>query len=190
MSDCISCELFLEHDQRRCPGCGTEQELQKALADEARCSLHPEVQATGTCARCGRFTCVGCAAVDAGVCRSCLELTQRDVRARLDSFTVRIGWVAVVQGLVAPALSFRSGALFWLMAVTGAFSVFFGLLTVARRELWIVGVIAAGLLGLFSFFALFDAPLLGVCLVLTVVQWRLITRSGPLEREVFLLSNQ
>ena len=48
-----------------------------------------------------------------------------------------------------------------------------------------VGHIACGIIGFFSFFALFNAPVLGLCLA--PVQWRLIARSGPLEREAWLL---
>jgi hypothetical protein len=187
--DCVSCGLFLPQGVRRCPGCGVDQDLQPAGSADARCSLHQETQATGTCSRCGRFTCVECSAVDVGVCRSCLDLVHRDVRTRLESVVVRLGWVAVVQGLIAPAIAFRAGdeKLAVLLGGAGLFSVAFGLLTVARREIWIVGPIACGFIGFFSFFALFNAPVLGLCVVLALLQWRLIARTGPLEREAWLL---
>lgn len=187
VSDCISCGLTLPAGARRCPACGTGQELQLAGVNEARCSMHAQTLATAACARCGRFMCVECSAVDAGVCRSCLDLVHREVQGRLASLSARAGWVAVLQGLLGPALAFRSPELFWFTAAIGAFSVVFGLITVARRELWIASAIACGLMGFISFFALVDTPLLVLCLVLAIVEWRLITRAGPLEREAWVL---
>lgn len=189
MSDCVSCGLALPGGVRRCPGCGAAQELLLAQADDARCSLHPETQATGACARCGRFMCVECSAVDAGVCRSCLDLVHRDVQTRLESMVIRLGWVAVVQGLLAPAIAFRAGdeRLAVILGGAGLFSVAFGLVTVARREIWIVGPIACGIAGFISFFAILNVPLLGLCVALALLQWWLIARAGPLEREAWLL---
>lgn len=190
MNDCISCGLTLLSQVPLCPACGTEQSPQLAKSEDARCSIHLETQATGACMRCGRFMCVECAAVDAGVCRSCVEQVRRDVRSRLEALNVRLGWVAVLQGLVGPAIAFGKGPLFVLLAVTGAFSVVFGLITIARRELWIVSGIACVSIAFFSFFALFDVPLLFVCVTLALLEWRLITRSGHLEREVWLLGKR
>lgn len=187
MNDCVSCGLVLPAGVATCPACGTSQALELAAADQARCALHAEVQATGTCSRCGRFMCVECAAVDVGVCRSCFDSSRRDVQARLASLNVRLGWLAVAQGLLAPALSFRSKELFWLMAGFGVFSVAFGLVTIARRELWIIGLVACGIIGVLSFFALFDAPQLIVCVALTLLEVRLANRSSVLERDAWLL---
>lgn len=94
MNDCISCELPLPGGVQHCPACGTDQAVPLAKVDEARCSLHGEAQATGTCARCGRFMCVACSAVDAGVCRGCVELVHRDVIGRYESLMV---WRFVAQ---------------------------------------------------------------------------------------------
>ena len=88
---------------------------------------------------------------------------------------------------MGPAIAYEKGPLFVLLAATGAFSIVFVLITVARRELWIVSAIACGFIAFFSFFALFDVPLLFVCVALALLEWRLITRSGHLEREVWLL---
>ena len=74
-----------------------------------------------------------------------------------------------------------------LLGGAGLFSVAFGLISMARREIWILGPIACGLIGIFSFFAILNTPLLGLCVLLALVQWRLIARAGPLEREAWLL---
>ncbi len=187
--DCVSCGLPLPAGVSRCPGCGQHQVVQLANTDDARCAVHVELAAVGACARCGRFMCVECNAVDAGVCRSCLEVVQRDVRARLDSLNVKAGLVAAVQGVLAPALSWWSHdrALFGLLAAFGAVSLVFGLVSLATRGLWIAGAIACGMLGLLSCFAISSAPALGICIGLAVVEWRYLSRSGPLEREAWLL---
>lgn len=187
MSACISCELTLPGGVKQCPACGAEQEVPAAKADEARCSTHQDVQAKGACRRCGRFACVECTIVDAGVCRDCVSVVYRETKERFDAITIRLGWLAVVQGVTACAIAWNGRELFWILAVVAAFSVVFGLLTVATRELWIISLIATGLIAFISFFALFDTPLLIVCFGLGLLEWRLVAQLTPLERETWVL---
>ena len=107
----------------------------------------------------------------------------------LTSLVVRTGWVAVVQGLVGPAIAFRAGddGFFRLLAGLGVFSLGFGLLTVAQRRVWIVALIACGLMGFLALFGLLHAPLLVICMALALLEWRLVSRSAPLERDAWLL---
>jgi hypothetical protein len=187
LNTCISCELALPIGVTQCPACGADQIVAHAKVDEARCSVHQEVQAKGTRKRCGRFMCVECSIVDAGVCRNCVELVYRDTRAQFESITVRLGWLAVVQGATATAIAWKGRELFWILSGIAAFSIVFGLVTVARKELWIVSLIACGLIAFISFFALFDTPLLIVCVALGLLEWRLVAKYTPLERETWLL---
>lgn len=187
MSVCISCELELPIAVTQCPACGTEQKIHAAKLDEARCSVHQELQAKGTCKRCGRFACVECSIVDAGVCRDCVSAVYRDTLERFQFSTVRLGWLAVVQGVTATAIAWKGRELFWIFSAVSAFSVVFGLVTVARKELWIASLIACGLIAFIAFFALFDTPLLIVSVALGVLEWRLLAKYTPLERETWLL---
>jgi hypothetical protein len=187
LSACISCELELPGGVKQCPACGASQEVLAAKVDEARCSVHQAVQATGTCRRCGRFTCVECSVVDAGVCRDCVSAVYKDTQARFETVVVRLGWLAVVQGVAATAISWKSGALFWILSGISAFAVVFGLITVAKRDLWIISLIATGLIAFISFFALFDTPLLIVCVALGLLEWKLVAQLTPLERETWVL---
>jgi energy-converting hydrogenase Eha subunit H len=105
----------------------------------------------------------------------------------LESVTVRLGWLAVVQGLTATAIACKGRELFWIFSAISVFSVVFGLITVARKELWIASLIACGLIAFIAFFALFDTPLLIVCVALGLLEWRLLAKYTPLERETWLL---
>ena len=187
MSACISCEIELPRGAKQCPACGTDQAVLAAKSDEARCSVHRDVQAIGTCQRCGRFACVKCTSVDAGVCRDCVGVLEHEARARSETLMVRAGWVAVVQGISAAAITWGRGDLFWLLAAVGSLSVVFGLVSVVKRQQSVIGMLASMLIGFISLFAIFHTPLLVVCLALTFLEWRFIKQSEPIDRELWHL---
>jgi len=187
MSACISCGLEVG-GARSCDACGARQQLAMASSEDARCSVHPEVIAVGTCARCGSFMCVACNAVDVVTCRACLAPTRADLQQKLEASNRRVGFSAIVQGLAAPLTSWLSAdhALFKLFAVAGLVSLAFGVVTVATRQIWILSIIACWLLAFLSFFAVLSAPLSATCVIVGLVSARLVNTSSKLERELWL----
>ncbi len=69
----------------------------------AQCSVHAEVEAAGSCSRCGRFVCVACRdAVREGWCVTCASRPE----ARLEtSGAARTALLLAVIGLAFPVLS-------------------------------------------------------------------------------------
>ncbi|KFE68543.1 hypothetical protein [Hyalangium minutum] len=71
----------------------------------ARCAAHPEVEATGTCARCGTFFCAGCVRQVFGKawCATCAARPEvhylEDFRAKLWGKRDGSAWMALVVGV-------------------------------------------------------------------------------------------
>ena len=185
----MSCGLALPGGVTPCPGCAQLQHTTLAEADQARCSVHLDVASAAPCPRCGRFMCTACHSVDAGVCRTCLAPSLRDAVKKMQSLTVRIGALTVLQGTVAPLSAWLWGntQLTWFVGILGIVSVSFGLVTIATKEMWSIGIAAAALIGFFSFFALFTCPPLFICFVLLMIGNRMLGALNAAEREVFLL---
>lgn len=89
--------------------CATLERVSKADIplgpSQARCATHPEVEATGTCARCGTFYCEGCVQQVFGKpwCATCAA---RPEVHYLEHFRLKLwgrrdgsGWAALVVGL-------------------------------------------------------------------------------------------
>ncbi|MFT3710447.1 MAG: hypothetical protein QM817_22720 [Archangium sp.] len=193
MSNCVSCGLKLPSRVEECPGCGQRQALDAASSETARCSVHTEVVATGTCGRCGRFMCVACTDADAQPpsCRSCSAPLASELETKLARLFARMGVGSVIQALLVPALAFavheENLTVICLFVAVPAFGL--GLLTAVSGKLWILAPIAAGLLGLLALWSLSAGWLmvLGVPVALLMVKW--FFESGPLEKELWRLKH-
>lgn len=191
MTDCVSCGLALPSGVLGCPGCGTSQVLAGATSEDARCSTHSEVIAIRSCARCGRFMCVACTDADSDperpTCRSCHAPLGRELQARLERVTVKMGVGAMAQGLVVPALAWisrdRNLLVLTLWLALPAFA--FGLLMAATRKQWVLAPISVFILGCISVWAVGASWLmaLGVLLPFLLVRWFFVV--GPVERELW-----
>ena len=78
----------------------------------ARCSVHADVAAVGSCVRCGRFVCVACrAAVREGWCVTCAS--RPEVRLEISASARVTLWLAL-GGLLFPVFSVMA----WRRAAT------------------------------------------------------------------------
>ena len=90
---CASCgaeQAAGAEDRYRCPECGRVLRLAAppvARGPSGYCPRHPDLEVTGVCASCGRFTCTACDVSVTGL-RYCVDCRVRQRR----SFTAPVAW--------------------------------------------------------------------------------------------------
>jgi hypothetical protein len=182
---------MLPNDVETCPGCGQAQTLAAADNERARCAEHPELAASGTCARCGRFMCVACTDADSTppACHTCAKPRAAELEARLRRLNVRIGAAAMTQAVLVPALAFATHdeklTVLCLVAAVPAFVL--GAVMATNGTLWIVAPIAIAVLALISLWGLGAGGFmaLGVPLALVMAKW--INDAGAVEKALWRL---
>ena len=131
MQHCPSCDRRLwgedEHERARCRYC-REPLYERAVdlrtstkADEARCAVHADNVAVGTCSRCGNFLCALCRTRWRGT-RLCIACVERALESREAlPGAARRQWI---HSLLATVLA----AIAWLVTLFG-----FGLIAVGAQ---------------------------------------------------------
>ncbi len=95
------------------PSLGPHARVEGSLAS-AMCSSHPEVEARGTCGRCGDFLCAGCVAVEAGgvlICEACRPHVRSIAPLPWDQAPGPLSFLRTVRRiLLAPRMTFAGMA--------------------------------------------------------------------------------